>query len=208
MPKTYMLHAMGIRKGLRMKKRGLEQLLASVMPVRHLKITGQGAQRRLPDSERVGSGSMVIKKGLTPVFRMNGTSDLSFEKYEVLRNGQTYSNIFTAFPEVQFYDYTKILGRKVKNISNYHLTFSAADGNDADVYRAIAEGYNVATVFGLKKTEPMPETYLGRTVFNGDDSDLRFLDPKSVVVGLYAKGKAKKDTSGFVKYPTIMLKAA
>ena len=67
MPKTYMLHAMGIRKGLRMKKRGLEQLLANVMPVRTLKITGQGAQRRLPDSERVGSGSMVIKKGLTPL---------------------------------------------------------------------------------------------------------------------------------------------
>ena len=66
MPKTYMLHAMGIRKGLRMKKRGLEQLLASVMPVRTLKITGQGAQRRLSDSER-GSGSMVIKKGLTPL---------------------------------------------------------------------------------------------------------------------------------------------
>jgi hypothetical protein len=53
----------------------------------------------------------------------------------------------------------------------------------------------------------MPETYNGLPVFNGDESDLRFLDPKGVV-GLYAKGKAKKDTSGFVKYPTVMLKAA
>ena len=148
------------------------------------------------------------KKDLIPVFRMNGTSDLAFEKYEVLRNGQSYTNIFYAFPEVTFYDYTKILGRKIKMIPNYSLTFSAADGNDTDVYRAITEGYNVATVFGLKKTEPMPETYLGRTVFNGDDSDLRFLDPKGVIVGLYAKGKAKKDTSGFVKYPTFMMKAA
>jgi len=149
-----------------------------------------------------------IKKGLIPVFRMNGTSDLAFEKYEVLRKGQSYTNIFTAFPEVTFYDYTKILGRKIKNISNYSLTFSAADGNDADVYRAISEGYNVATVFGLKKTEAMPKTYMGRIVFNGDESDLRFLDPKNVVVGLYAKGKAKKDTSGFVKFPTFMMKAA
>jgi len=149
-----------------------------------------------------------IKKGLIPVFRMNGTSDLAFEKYEVLRKGQSYTNIFTAFPEVAFYDYTKILGRKIKNISNYSLTFSAADGNDADVYRAISEGYNVATVFGLKKTEAMPKTYMGRIVFNGDESDLRFLDPKNVVVGLYAKGKAKKDTSGFVKFPTFMMKAA
>ena len=148
------------------------------------------------------------KKNLTPVFRMNGTSDLSFEKYEVLRNGQTYSNIFMAFSEVTFYDYTKILGRKISNIPNYSLTFSAADGNDNDVTKAIAQGYNVATVFGLKKTEPMPKTYLNRPVFNGDESDLRFLDPKGVVVGLYAKGKAKKDTSGFVKFPTFMLKAA
>jgi len=146
--------------------------------------------------------------GLTPVFRLNGTSDLSWEKYSVIRNGQEFSNIFEAFSEVQFYDYTKILGRRVTSIDNYSLTFSAADGNELDVYRAISQGYNVAVVFGIKKTEPMPEYYLGRPVFNGDESDLRFLDPKGVVVGLYAKGKAKKDTTGFVKYPNIMLKVA
>lgn len=145
------------------------------------------------------------KLGLIPVFRLNGTSDLSFEKYSIMGTGK---NIFQLFPQVQFYDYTKILGRKVSHIPNYHLTFSAADGNDADVLSAIAQGYNVATVFGLKKTEPMPQTYNGRTVFNGDESDLRFLDPKGVIVGLYAKGKAKKDSTGFVKYPTIMMAAA
>jgi hypothetical protein len=148
------------------------------------------------------------RMNLVPVFRLNGTSDLAFEKYEVVRNGQLFRNMFTAFPEVQFYDYTKILGRKIVDIANYHLTFSAADGNDVDVAKAIQQGYNVATVFGIKKTLPMPETYLGMPVFNGDESDLRFLDPKGVVVGLYAKGKAKKDTTGFVKYPTIMLMAA
>jgi hypothetical protein len=138
------------------------------------------------------------KKGLIPVFRLNGTSDLAWEKYGIIQK----------FPNVQFYDYTKILGRKVNGLANYHLTFSAADGNDADVKKAIEQGYNVATVFGIKKTLPMPESYEGLPVFNGDDSDLRFLDPKGVVVGLYAKGKAKKDTSGFVKYPVFMMKAA
>ena len=138
------------------------------------------------------------KKGLIPVFRLNGTSDIAWEKYGVIQE----------FPNVQFYDYTKILGRKVNGLANYQLTFSAADGNDLDVRRAIKDGYNVATVFGIKKSQPMPETYEGMPVFNGDESDLRFLDPKGVVVGLYAKGKAKKDTSGFVKYPTFMLKAA
>ena len=148
------------------------------------------------------------KMELVPVFRLNGTSDLSWEKYEVVRNGKLFRNIFTAFPEVQFYDYTKVLGRKVKEYSNYQLTFSAADGNDSDVLRAMNEGLNVAVVFGIKKTLPMPVDYLNRPVFNGDESDLRFLDPKGVIVGLYAKGKAKKDTTGFVKYPTIMLQAA
>ena len=148
------------------------------------------------------------KKNLIPAFRLNGTSDLAFEKYEVVRNGQLFRNIFTAFPEVTFYDYTKILGRKIKEYANYSLTFSAADGNDADVMSAMTQGYNVAVVFNIKKGSPMPDTYGFRPVFNGDDSDLRFLDPQGVVVGLYAKGKAKKDTTGFVKYPVMMLKVA
>lgn len=129
------------------------------------------------------------KKNLIPVFRLNGTSDIAWEKYEVA-NGK---NIFQMFPEVQFYDYTKIVGRKVSHIPNYHLTFSKADGNDMDVRLAASNGMNVAAVF-----HKLPETYIGRIVINGDDTDLRFLDPKGVIVGLKAKGKAKKDTSGFV----------
>ena len=148
------------------------------------------------------------KKDLTPVFRLNGTSDLAWEKYEVVRNGVTFKNIFAAFSEVTFYDYTKIPGRKVNGIANYSLTFSEADGNALETLNAIRAGMNVATVFGIKKNSPMPKMWNGMTVFNGDDSDLRFLDPKGVVVGLYAKGKAKKDTTGFVKHITIMMKAA
>ena len=129
------------------------------------------------------------KQNLVPVFRLNGTSDLSWEKYEILEG----RNIFQMFPEVQFYDYTKINNRKVSHIPNYHLTFSAADGNDMDVRIAISNGMNVAVVF-----HNVPETYLGRPVINGDETDLRFLDPKGVIVGLKAKGKAKKDTTGFV----------
>ena len=153
------------------------------------------------------------KKNLIPVFRLNGTSDLAWEKYEATvtdKNGRSivFKNIFEAFPFVQFYDYTKVLGRKVNGIANYHLTFSEADDNALDTLNAIRAGMNVATVFGIKKNSPMPEMWNGMKVFNGDESDLRFLDPKNVVVGLYAKGKAKKDTTGFVKYPTFMMKAA
>jgi hypothetical protein len=130
------------------------------------------------------------RKGLIPVFRLNGTSDLSWEKYTI---GATGHNIFELFPQVQFYDYTKILGRKVSHIPNYHLTFSKADGNDMDVRLAASNGMNIAAVF-----KELPEKYIGRPVINGDETDLRFLDPKGVIVGLKAKGKAKKDTSGFV----------
>jgi hypothetical protein len=129
------------------------------------------------------------KKGLTPVFRLNGTSDIAWEKYEIL-DGR---NIFQMFPEVQFYDYTKMRNRKVKQLTNYHLTFSKADGNDLDVRLAVNEGMNVAVVFKV-----VPTTFLGRPVINGDETDLRFLDDKNVIVGLKAKGKAKKDATGFV----------
>ena len=141
---------------------------------------------------------MAGKLGLIPVFRLNGTSDLSWEKYDMLPG----LNVFECFPTVQFYDYTKILGRKVAHLPNYHLTFSAADGNDADVAKAIAQGMNVTVVF-----DKIPETYMGKAVFNADDTDLRFLDPKGAVLGLKAKGRARKDTTGFVKR-TIMIKAA
>jgi hypothetical protein len=140
----------------------------------------------------------AAKLGLTPVFRLNGTSDLSWEKYEAASG----KNIFELFDYVQFYDYTKVLGRKVQNIKNYHLTFSAADGNDKDVARAIDAGMNVAAVF-----DRLPEQYMGRQVINADETDLRFLDPKGVVAGLKAKGRAKKDSSGFVRR-TIMLEVA
>lgn len=138
------------------------------------------------------------RRNLVPVFRLNGTSDLAWEKYPVVRGGQEYANIFLAFPEVQFYDYTAILGRKVLAIANYHLTFSKKESNDLDVSMALHNGMNVAVVFGVPKSKPLPASYRGRPVFNGDDSDLRFLDPKGVVVGLYAKGKARKDTTGFI----------
>jgi hypothetical protein len=108
------------------------------------------------------------------------------------------------FPEVQFYDYTKRHNRK--NLpANYHLTYSLAENNDALANTALNNGMSVAAVFRNEATVlTLEETgYLLQglrvPVVSGDESDLRFLDPKSVIVGLYAKGKAKKDTSGFVR---------
>ena len=126
------------------------------------------------------------KRNLIPVFRLNGTSDLSWEKYEV--PVFCTENIFELFPNVQFYDYTKVLGRKVKHIPNYHLTFSKADGNDSDVAEALLQGMNVAAVYDA----------IPAGMFSADETDLRFLDPSVGMMGLKAKGRAKKDYSGFV----------
>jgi hypothetical protein len=123
------------------------------------------------------------RKGLIPVFRLNGTSDLSWEKYTI-----NDKNLFELFPNVQFYDYTKVLGRKVSQYKNYHLTFSKADGNDADVAEALMQGMSVVAVY-----DKIPAG-----VPSADETDLRFLDPKGIMLGLKAKGKAKKDYSGFV----------
>lgn len=131
------------------------------------------------------------RKKLTPVFRLNGTSDVRWESVPI----GTTENVMALFPHIQFYDYTKHANRR--NIpSNYHLTFSLAESNDANAEVALANGMNVAVVF---RTFPFPSTFKGRAVVNGDESDLRFLDAKGVFVGLKAKGKGKKDTTGFVR---------
>jgi hypothetical protein len=126
----------------------------------------------------------AARQGLTPVFRLNGTSDLSWEKYAMAE----HANVFEAFPDVQFYDYTKVLGRKVAQYPNYHLTFSRAENNDADVQRALKAGMNVAAVYDA----------IPGGMYSADEDDLRFLDPKVGMIGLKAKGRARKDYTGFV----------
>ncbi len=125
------------------------------------------------------------KAGLIPVFRLNGTSDIRWENIPV----RGYRNLFQLFPDIQFYDYTKHSNRK--NIpDNYHLTFSRSETNEDQI---LTVTYNTAVVF-----ESLPTTYLGLPVVDGTETDLRFLDPQGVIVGLVANGEGKKDTSGFV----------
>jgi len=141
------------------------------------------------------------REGLTPAVRLNGTSDIAWEKISVVVNGERFRNVMVAFPDVQFYDYTKIAGRKAAiALPNYHLTFSLAEDNDAEAFQAIREGYNLAVVMNLKKGDDKPSTWAGYPVVDGDVSDVRFFDPKGGhVVALTAKGEAIKDTSGFVR---------
>lgn len=128
-----------------------------------------------------------LRLGRKPAIRLNGTSDILWEKLGIMHE----------FPGIQFYDYTAIPARfrKTWNLpANYHLTFSRKESNHADVARAIELGANVAVVF----RDEIPSFWQGIPVIDGTLTDLRFTDPRGVIVGLLAKGKAKKDTSGFV----------
>ena len=139
---------------------------------------------------------MASKRNLIPVIRLNGTSDIRWERIFVrVSDVGGYENIMAMFPAITFYDYTKIANRR--NLPpNYSLTFSRSETNDA-VLPTITQ--NIAVVFGVKKGKELPATYLGRPVIDGDDTDLRFLDPKGVIVGLRGKGKARKgEFDGFV----------
>lgn len=138
------------------------------------------------------------KQNLIPVFRLNGTSDIRWETVELSDGLQTFQNIMQMFPNVQFYDYTKLSNRRDLP-SNYHLTFSRSESNDTAVASHLVNGGNVAVVFNVKKGAALPESWNGFTVIDGDDTDLRFLDPQNVVVGLRGKGKATKgEHGGFV----------
>lgn len=167
------------------------------------------------------------RKGVKPAVRLNGTSDIQWEvAHPVTRSMPqgywTFSSVFQAFPEVQFYDYTKVYKRVYRALpSNYSLVLSYSEANqayaDKVITAALDTGANVAVVYRDKATRDAlvspalegrggviqnslcgtSET-LSREVFDGDATDLRFTDPKGVIVGLYAKGSAKADTSGFV----------
>ena len=141
-----------------------------------------------------------LKHNLTPCVRLNGTSDLRWENMIV----PPRQNIFTIFPDTQFYDYTKQPWRNRKNIpTNYHLTYSLTEqpisGRRMKEY--FNAGINTAVVFQVARNRPLPSIYASRRVIDGDEYDMRFLDPRGIIVGLRAKGFAQDDTTGFVIDP-------
>ena len=153
----------------------------------------------------------AAKQGLTPLVRLNGTSDIRWETVGFTgSDGVEHANIFAAFPYVQFYDYTKDVNRKGLPF-NYDLTFSYSGvaAYQPFVSKAVANGMRIAVVF--RSVAAIPATFKGMTVIGGDNSDIRHLEDKGVVVALYAKGKAKLDMTGFVvdtAKPVFMMQAA
>lgn len=142
----------------------------------------------------------AIKANKKLCVRPNGATDIPFEtSAPCVRDGKAYRNVMDAFPEVDFVDYTKNPKRFERALpANYHLTFSRSETNETTALELLARGVNVAVVFAGTK----PAQWHGFTVIDGDEHDLRQLDPRGArgfVIGLSPKGrKAKKDQSGFV----------
>jgi hypothetical protein len=132
------------------------------------------------------------KRGLKAAFRLNATSDIPFE-----RVGRPLASVIEDFHGVQFYDYTKIKARAMPDYrkpSNYHIVYSAADGNHDDAREVLAAGGSVTAVF----RKHLPAWFWDRPVVDGDAFDFLPAHPDNVVIGLKAKGRAKTDTTGFV----------
>lgn len=146
------------------------------------------------------------KAGMVPLVRPNGTSDIPYENIPVL-DGKT---IFQIFPDVQFYDYTKHPSRNLdgktagqtpeKPSGNYDLTYSFSAVTPKPIsIKGLTNRHNRRTAVVFDHAENIPDTFRGWPVVDGDDTDVRHIEPSNVVVALYAKGKAKQDTSGFVQ---------
>lgn len=147
--------------------------------------------------EIVAFKAKAKRKGLTPVVRLNGTSDIAWENVKAIGA----DTVFDLFPEVQFYDYTKVVKRTLKpQPSNYHLSLSYSGANDdyrEQVQEAHLKGVNIVIVTRTKEAKAQ---YIANSkcAVDGDETDLRFTDPDGSQVYLYAKGRARHDESGFV----------
>jgi len=141
----------------------------------------------------------AARKGFDIAIRLNGTSDIPWHRIPV-NNAESVMHLF---PEIQFYDYTKVAKRILKETlpSNYDLTFSLTESNDNVAAAILARGGKVAAIFRDKATvqRAIDRGFMGAPVVNGDETDIRFLDPRGSVIALFAKGKAKKHTGGMVR---------
>ena len=135
----------------------------------------------------------TIKTGEKIAIRLNGTSDIDHLHLLQRYSGIDFLDKF--YNNLLFYDYTKNFNHIRKYTgSTYKLTFSRSETNENDAYLTLQHGGNIAIVF----KDQLPEYWNGFPVINGDETDLRYFDPVNVVIGLKAKGDAKKDKTGFV----------
>lgn len=156
--------------------------------------------------------------GYYPAVRLNVTSDF---------NPKTFEGIIKMFPDVMFYDYTKLDTKPIA--PNHHLTYSSTgasqvvDGDivynkfsnwDRMVDKVLPSGRNVAMAFTSRSA--MPKFVLDQRtgkrfeVWNGDEYDARFLDPikkdgDGWIIGLTNKDNTTKPEDAAKKHNGFFL---
>lgn len=151
-----------------------------------------------PMHEWVNKRGQTVKKqtylkqagGSHYCIRLNITSDVRWEAIKIPGTRQT---IFDIFPDVTFYDYTKI-PRRFKRPANYHLTYSRSEDPKSEEYgiEYMQQGTNMTVVFDIDEKHSLPPRYesplFSHPVLDGSISDLRFKDEPGHIVGLYLLG--------------------
>ena len=134
------------------------------------------------------------RNGFNFSVRLNATSDIDWQN--VKRDNK---NVFDVFPDVNFYDYTKNPTKFFDKPENYHLTFSYSGHNVKMCEKLLNRGFNIATVFNVKRESDLPKTFMGYDVINGDLTDFRPNDEKGIIVGLKWKQIANKENNDKIK---------
>lgn len=133
------------------------------------------------------------KLGKIPAVRLNGGSDLN------------WSDIYKEFPNVQFWEYVAnpALAVQLSRLDNVHVTFSNKETtSDRTIGTMLKHDINVAIVFNTwsKKKDKLPDYVGSLPVIDGDEHDLRFLDPKGVIVGLRFKSAKRPEENNNNKF--------
>lgn len=128
------------------------------------------------------------KLGMSFSVRINNTSDINPLSFYLDVDGKKL-NVLDLFPDVQFYDYTKVPNRMklMMLYPNYDLTFSYDGHNKETCLRMLENNVRVAVVF-----DKLPGELWGYKVIDGDLYDMRYRDEKNVIIGLKFKRVRKK----------------
>jgi len=120
--------------------------------------------------------------------RLNCTSDIDWQNVKI-----NDKSIFETYPEIQFYDYTKNANKFFGKPANYHLTLSYTGRNWGLCEVILKRGHNVAMVFDVKTDAEIPTEFEGYKTVQGDLTDYRVSDAKSIIVALKWKRIANRE---------------
>jgi hypothetical protein len=144
---------------------------------------------------------VILKYEIEQIARKYGTAQIRLNTYSDIRWEKIIPEVFTEYPELQFYDYTKhpTSSRPANTLpDNYRLTYSVSEKTTAkEIEKAKTANRNLAVVVSIRSGKTptgwraIPSTWANIPTVDGDQTDDRFSDPAGVVVILRRKHTMK-----------------